>query len=254
MLRRANEIIGYTIEATDGSAGSLDDLYFDDREWTVRLLVVETGGWLTRDRVVLAPDRKITPNASRGAIEFPLTKESIENAPNPGAESPMDEEEQTELFAYYAWPPYWGQGLSMSRPAPLAGTLPVNAIEKKTAELRGEGVEDEVQPHLRSAREMVGFDIAAADGEIGHAEDLLIEDESWTIRYLAIDTRNWMPGRKVLIHPDWIERPDWPAKKIRVKLTREQVENSPPLTKADTIERDYEQKIFDYYGYPGYWV
>ena len=64
-------------------------------------------------------------------------------------------------------------------------------------------------PHLRSSAAVTGYHIQATDGDIGHVEDFLLDDRSWTIRFMVVDTTNWWAGEKVLIAPAWIERVDW---------------------------------------------
>ena len=101
---------------------------------------------------------------------------------------------------------------------------------------------------------MSGYNIQIADGEIGHVEDFIIDDEAWAIRYLIIDTRNWWPGKKVLISPKWIERVSWEEAKVFVNLTRATVQQAPEYTEASLLNRDYETGLYRHYQRPGYWV
>jgi quercetin dioxygenase-like cupin family protein len=72
---------------------------------------------------------------------------------------------------------------------------------------------------------VIGYHIAATDGDIGHVEDFLVDDATWTIRYMVVDTRNWWPGKTALVAPEWIARVDWNESKVHVSLTREQIKN-----------------------------
>jgi hypothetical protein len=107
--------------------------------------------------------------------------------------------------------------------------------------------------HLRSADEVTGYHIHATDGNIGHVEDFLVDDESWIMRYLIVDTRNWLPGRKVLVSPGWASSVDWPHKKVFVDLPREKIKNCPEYKSAEPVQREYENTIFNHYGFPPYW-
>ena len=100
---------------------------------------------------------------------------------------------------------------------------------------------------------MLGYAIRAKDGDIGHVEDLIAGEGSWVIRYVAVDTCNWLPGRKVLIAPLWISDIEWSENKVTVDLTREQIEKSPEYDPAQPVNRSYEERLFDYYGRPKYW-
>ena len=109
-------------------------------------------------------------------------------------------------------------------------------------------------PYLRSTHDVTGHHIQAADGEIGHVEDFIIDDETWAIRYLSIDTRNWWPGKKVLVSPQWIERVSWIESKVFVNLDRETIRQSPEYTEESLLTRDYETELYRHYNRQGYWV
>ena len=109
-------------------------------------------------------------------------------------------------------------------------------------------------PHLRSTDDVSGHNIQAADGEIGHVEDFIVDDETWAIRYLIVDTRNWWPGKKVLISPKWIERVSWSESKVFVNLTRETIKQSPEYSEESLLTRDYETGLHRHYNRQGYWV
>jgi sporulation protein YlmC with PRC-barrel domain len=115
-------------------------------------------------------------------------------------------------------------------------------------------VEKTWNSHLRSTNEVKSYNIQASDGEIGHVEDFIIDDEKWAIRYLVINTHNWWPGKKVLVSPHWIERVSWSESKVFVNLSRESIKNSPEYTGASLLTRDYETSLYRHYKRQGYWV
>ena len=92
------------------------------------------------------------------------------------------------------------------------------------------------------------------DGEIGHVEDFIIDDETWAIRYLVVDTHNWWPGKKVLVSPQWIERVSWGERKVFVNLDRETIKESPEYTDVALVTRDYEIALHGHYNRKGYWI
>jgi hypothetical protein len=77
-----------------------------------------------------------------------------------------------------------------------------------------------------------GFHLLAADGEIGHVDDFLV-DQEWRVRYLVVDTSNWIGGKSVLVAPQALGSIDTAAKKIHVTLSRADVEHSPSVDTAD---------------------
>ena len=108
--------------------------------------------------------------------------------------------------------------------------------------------------HLRDTSEVTGYYIHAADHDIGHVEDFLIDTDDWTIRYVVVDTRNWWPGRKVLVSPQAFTRIDWDSEMLHTNLTRDQIRNGPDYDPSATVDRAYEERFAGYYGYPNYWV
>jgi sporulation protein YlmC with PRC-barrel domain len=109
-------------------------------------------------------------------------------------------------------------------------------------------------PHLRSTHDVSGRHIQATDGEVGHVDDFVIDDETWAIRYLIVDTKNWWPGKKVLLSPQWIERVSWRESKVFVNLSRETIKQAPEYTEDSLLTRDYETKLHRHYNRQGYWL
>jgi hypothetical protein len=105
--------------------------------------------------------------------------------------------------------------------------------------------------HLRSSNAVIGH---PTDGDIGHLEDLLIDDHAWAIRYLVVNTSNWWGGHRVLVPPEWITDVSWPEARISVDLTRQAVKNAPPYESAAGVDRQLEQAIYEHYDRPGYWI
>lgn len=243
MLRSAKHLTGHSLSARDGVLGKVQDFLFDDALWVVRYLTVDSGTWLPGRLVLIAPSAVKEADWVRGVLPVDLTKEQVQNGPGIQVDQPVSRQLEERLHEHYGWTPYW------------IGREPMYVPPPKGLAERGSSDEGEPKgdPHLRSAREVMGYSIEATDGEVGHVEDLILEDESWTIRYAVVDTRNWLPGRKVLIAPSWIEWIRWNDRKVGVNLDREQVRNSPEFNPADPVNRRYEERLYDYYGRPAYW-
>jgi uncharacterized protein YrrD len=248
MLRSLNSLKGQPIKATDGRIGGVHDFFFDELEWTVRYVVADTGHWLTGRKVLLAPHVVNRIDEDDGVF-VDLTQEQVKSSPDIDTDKPVSRQRQIELHSHYSWPNYWAAEahmLSMTPPMPtdqVAGTSP----DGETGE-HGD-------PHLRSMRAVLGYHIAAHDGEMGHVDDLIVESPGWHIRYLVVDTRNWLPGRKVLLAPEWkIESFSWSDRKLAVDLPREQIKNSPEFDPSKPIDREYEVRLHDFYGRRVYWT
>jgi uncharacterized protein YrrD len=112
---------------------------------------------------------------------------------------------------------------------------------------------DAVTEPLRSAREIVGYHISARDETFGHVEDLLIDLQSWAIRYLLIDTRNWWPGPPVLVGVEWANEIQWDTRTLSVDMEAERIKACPPFDPAVPVSRQYETDLYAHYGRTGYW-
>jgi hypothetical protein len=240
---------GYTIQAIDGDIGNVHEFYFDDLTWIIRYLVVDTGNWLPGRKVLLWPGVLGQPDWEAQALPVRLSKQQVEDSPHISADEPVSRQMETDLFNYFGWTPYWRStvpGLGL-RSAAVAEAM-ARTVEEKDEEEGGRN-----NPHLRSTREVIDYYIQARDGEIGHVDDLIVDDESWDIRYLVVDTRNWLPGRKVLVSPAWAEDVNWGTRKVQLDLSRETIENSPEYDPSMPVNRGYEVRLYDYYGRPTYW-
>ena len=95
---------------------------------------------------------------------------------------------------------------------------------------------------------MTSYHIHASDGEIGHVEDFLVEDADWSIRYLVVDTKNWWPGKKVLISPRSVREIDWSARLVNLDVDRQKVKDSPTYNPSMSVDRAYERDFHSHYG------
>ncbi len=245
MLRSMQEIFGYQIHALDGEIGKVEDFFFDDHQWILRYLVVDTGNWLP-DKLVLvyafALDR---PDWVKHIFPVNMTKEAIQNSPPIDADKPVSRQKEIELFQYYAWDPYW------MYPDPLG--VP-DFLPRETKEEEEPASIEEGNPNLRSYNEIRGYHIQSIDSQIGHLEDLILDDDDWRLRYVVVDTRNWLPGgKKVVLATDWITKIDWAENKIFIDLPSEAIENGPEYDPSQPINRQYEARLYDFYGRPVYW-
>jgi hypothetical protein len=248
MLRNVSRLRGFEIRARDGWIGSLDQLYFDDETWAIRYLVVNTGDWLG-DRLVL-----VSPLALRQAewearqLNVALTKEQIADSPRIDTHKPVSRQHEAAYMAYYNYPFYW------AGPNYAAGLAVQREAVAKADAAQSRAGEEPAESHLRSSEGVTGYHIAAADGEIGHVQDFIVDDETWVIRYLEVDTHNWRPGKKVLVSPQWINRVSWPDSKVYVDLTRETIQNGPEWDDSVPVTREYEHRLYDYYARSPYWA
>lgn len=242
MLRSILSLRGFSIGAEDGEIGKVHAFLFDDRTWAIRYLVADTGGWLRGRKVLIAAAALERPDWHAHVFPVELAREQVRNAPDIDADRPVSRQHEAELHKYYNWVPYWGTGYGAA-----VSTVPT---------MQQEPSEDAAQasPNLRSTREVIGYRIHATDGQIGHVEDFIISDEDWVIRYIVVDTRNWLPGRSVLVSPEWVGGISWEAREVWIEVAKDAIEDSPPFDPSAPVNREYEVQMYDYYGRPKYWA
>jgi len=247
MKQRIKSLIGFTIGGTDGEIGKVKEFYFDDNSWTIRYLIVETGSWLFGRKVLISPEALLTPDWEGKIFPVRLTKEQIKNSPDIDTEKPVSRQQEVELNGYYPWTNYWGYGIwagGMGTTGMMASpSLPLEEAIHENA-----GGDEPANPHLRSTSKVTGYNIKASDGEIGDVEDFIIDDSTWKISFMLVDTGNWFPGKKVLISPKWIKEVSWEDASVSVYATEEQVKNSPEYQPSEDISDSYESNLQNYYG------
>ena len=250
MLRKAKEFKDFKLRARDGDIGKAKEFYFDDENWTVRYLVADTGGWLNSRRVLISPYALDPANEAERVLPLDLTKKQIEESPSLSTDQPVSRQYEVQYYGYYGWPRYWGGPYTWGPSAyPTWRTAGRTEPARKSS-----GREDKGDPHLRSTQDVAGHHIQAQDGEIGHIQDFVIDDETWTIRYLVVDTSNWWGGKQVLVSTQWIERVSWSESKVFINLLRETIRQSPEYKGESLLTRDYETGLHRHYGRKGYWA
>jgi uncharacterized protein YrrD len=226
MLINTRNLKGAAIIANDGAIGEIDDFYFDDERWTVRYLVVNAGAWLFRREVLISPISIEKVDETSNQVLLNLTRDQVKDSPDIDTQKPVSRQHETAFMDYYGYPYYWGGPYLWGDAAFPATLIMPPAVESQiaaaaTARMReSEETHDE---HLRSVNEMRGYHLIAADGEIGHVDDFIVDNEDWAIRSIVIKTGGWLSGRKTLLSPQSIERISWTESKMFVNLTRDQI-------------------------------
>jgi sporulation protein YlmC with PRC-barrel domain len=226
-------MLGLAIKATDGEIGHVKDFYFDDESRTVRYLVVQTGSRLLGRKVLIsfASVKKIDCEAAEFVVD--LSCEQVRNSPDIDTDKPVSRQHEFELHEHYMLPVYW-------LGAPGMGFTAIEDYPLVDPDLEEEYEDEEVpesepgDQHLRSAKQVRGYLIHAADGEIGHVKDFIVELDNGVITHLLVDTRNLLAGRKVLLETDKIQNIDWLASEVFVSVSRQDIIESPEFD----IEKD----------------
>ena len=218
MLINAKKVKSFKLCGSDTEMGCVKEFYFDDRFWTIRYLIAETGSWLLGKKVLISPFsvKKIFQNTR--AISVNLTKSQIKNSPSIDADKPFSRQFEVAYSGYHGYPYYWTGPYSW-------GAYPYAETNQEKAIKSGK-IGNNWDPDLRSTNEVTGYHVEATDGNVGHIEDFIIDSDTWTIRHLVVDTQNWWSGKKVLVSPQWIDRVSWADQKVYVSTSRDEIKKS----------------------------
>ena len=231
MLRSIKQLLGDKLAASDGEIGHVKDFYFDDHNWAVRYVVVDTGSWLSGRKVLISPHAFGSLHEAGKLMQVNLTRKQIEQSPLIELHKPVSRQYEEEYFRYYGWPYYWqGDGLWGMSGFPIL-ELPAQPLPSEPLNASGRSP-DSADAHLRSTQAVNGYHIQASDGMIGHICDFMMDAQSWAIRQLVIKTGNRFSGKEVQIPTSQVDRISYDKSTVFVKLTCEAVEQSPAHTLA----------------------
>jgi sporulation protein YlmC with PRC-barrel domain len=252
MLRSLKELFGYDIQAADGEIGKVNDFYFNEKEWTTRYLVIDTGPWFLGDKVLVVPSALGKPNWAAESFPVDLTREQIKESPNVNTALPISKQKQIALHEYFRWPSYWNTAAPISTSA-LPSVTPTFKNDTPEKDHKRKVFEHMMQQNatLRSAKEVIGYRVKGEDGGLGRVDDIILDDETWKLVYLVLDTSSILQnGKKTLIAIPWIKWISYKGQEVQLELRQQIITESPPYDPETPITRSYEEVIYDYHGRP----
>jgi len=221
VLRSIKQLYGTKLAASGDEIGHVKDFYFDDHAWAVRYVVVDTGSWLTGRLILITPHAFGHFYQNADCLIVNLTREQIENSPPIEAHKPISRQYEEQYYRYYGLPSYWN-GVEMWG-AYLFPVAPPTIISSSINAVRAIESSLSDDPHLRSMKALRGYHIVTPDGKIGHVTDFIIDEESWAIRHLVIETGPWFFGKEIVISPKHIDHISYEESKVFVNVTREAI-------------------------------
>ncbi|MBT1451767.1 PRC-barrel domain containing protein [Glaciecola sp. XM2] len=225
-----NKLLKYDIDATDGDIGYLKDVLFDDQQWIVRYIIIDTKRWMPLSQKVL-----ISPIAVRGfdiqdeTLSLSLTKQHILDSPPIEAHKPVSEQFEKAYFDFFGYGYYWN-GLG----AWGDFDTPTSLIERSVDDTISDS-DNSQQPsdpiidrHLRSINELRHYSVVETDGMKGRVHDFILDTDTWTIKYFVIGIRNWLPGGHIaLLPPEYLASVSWKDQAVFCELNVAQVKQLP---------------------------
>ena len=239
MLRSIRQLYGKTLGTTEGEIGHVKDFYFNDQHWVVRYVIADTGSWLSGRLVLISPHAFGDFHQDGDCLLVNLSRKQIENGPAIDSDKPVSRQYEEDYYRYYGWPVYWdGSGMWGM------GGAPSNYLMPNQQEVGGNGHDRDV-PHLQSTQAINGYHIQTGEGAIGHVTDFMMDDKTWEIRHLVVETGHWISGKEIAISPKQIDRISYEESKVFVKITKEAILETPeyhvrPLDAAYQDTRNFD--------------
>jgi hypothetical protein len=242
MFMRSKDIEGLLVHGRDGEVGQVQDLLVDE-QWVARYFVLRPGSWLPR-RLVVSPMAIMGIDWIEGRVDIRLTKRQVGESPDLLAVEPLTRQAEAEAAKYYGFPAYWG-GPELwawaGRPGALGSGPPVGYAPPPA-----EG--PETTSKLRSARSFRGRHLVARDGEIGHVDHCIFDDDTWTMPYVVVDTSNWIGGRHVLVPTEAAREKDTMDRVLAVAYPTDLIRSAPEYDGTRPLDRAVEERIRSHYG------
>lgn len=233
-LYKLKNISGFKLHAIDGEIGHLVEILFDDQTWTIRYFVVSTSNWFSNEKVLVSPTFVNEVDEENKQLIINLSLEEIKNCPPLDSEKPVSMHYEEQYYRYFNWEPYWTNS-------------PFFNVQPYLDEDYLDSDEQPEHPHLRSSNEISSYVIHASDGDIGEAKDFIIQEPEWLITYLEIDTHRWIPGKHVLISPNWVEDIDWKKQQVDINLSCKMIDTAPEYDPTIPITLGDEQNLYLHY-------
>jgi hypothetical protein len=241
MLINLEALVGSTIHAVDGDVGQVNDVYFDDRYWTIRFLVVDIQPWVPlSSKTLISPISLLEFNTIDQLLNVSISKDKIKNSPQIEEHETVSREFEKTYFDYYAYGYYWvGAGAWGEYAYPMA-----LANQDRLPEDNEPSEEIKKTNHLRSTNEITHYAIGALDGNKGYIKDYICDTYNWTLLYIVVDTRDWLPGgKKVLISPAQLSTINWEEKTVSCNLPLEQIKLCPEHHPDKLNDAEYLEEV-----------
>ncbi|MCB0393149.1 MAG: hypothetical protein KDD25_01240 [Bdellovibrionales bacterium] len=239
MIRCLSELTGYDINAIDGKVGSCVDFLFDDQSWTVRHLVVDTGGWIPGRKVIVPPSSINRVNWKDGELDLEFNKKKLEESPSLSKDAPVSRQYEEKYYNYMGWPPYWGLGFTMR-----------SGFNPRNTDIEREQSKNTIVTTTRSFKEVLGYEISNKEDTFGSVEDVIVSDANWKVTGFVVRLSKWLPSDRVIMPLSDIEEISWLGQSLNSLKTKEQIKALQKYSPHDGVNAVSEVRFYDYTGHP----
>jgi uncharacterized protein YrrD len=247
MLLSFRDLRRFEVRATDAEAGAVTDVLFDDRDWTIRYFVVDSGGLLKSHPVLIGPELVERVVSEERLLALAVDREHIAESPPVQSHPPVSRRREDAMRAYFGLAPlHFPHGVPVDVWGQPTDEDPTDVVERELHELE----EQHADPHLRSSRAWLGYGVEGDGAHLGVVDDLLFgHGDGWRFDYLVVDTGRWLAGKRRLVATDWIGAVSHDARFVRVNLSRERMAQAPDFETAEDVDHGAERWLFRHYGF-----
>lgn len=256
MLHSADDLKACQIQSIDDDLGTINDLYFDDEAWVIRYLVVATNNWFFKREALISPIALGKLDWLNKKMRVTLSQKQVDDSPDISVHKPVSRQQEIKYFGYYGYPIYWGGGGLWGEGLYPGGLVLANdqiSEQPNGVKAKAYAQSQNNDPHLRSWEKVKGFVVHGSDGEIGYIRDLLIDDQTFAVRYVVVKANDWWIGHDILVSPQWFNDMDWSDTSVKVNHTRAEVKAAPLYDSSVKMDREWEIAMHKHYEKTGYW-
>ncbi len=248
MLRSISNLSDVTIADRDGEIGAVGDLLFDDGGWTVRYLVIDDGGLVPERQLLVPPVAIEDANRTDNRLPLAVTRHQVVNGPRVGLGESVSRRLEEQIYGYFGWEPYWADDNPDEEDEEPSIQEEVELVDARQIE-KDPTDEPEGRPHLRSAREVMGYHVRADGAVVGRVDDLIVDDEEWVVRFVVLDAGDEGLDRKLLLAAELIDRISYEDYAVFLTVEADKIAGAPVYDPTVPLDEEYEEVLEDYFGY-----
>jgi hypothetical protein len=211
-----SQLTSYKLQAEDGRAGTIKDVLFDDGRWTVRHFVVESGGLLSKHKVILDPAEALEPDHDEKVLPVRLTKDEIKRHPIPESDPPLTTKHKAS----------GPDAMRSAGAGSMIGAGPAEMMMNSSGPAYESSYLDP-DPHLRSASDVQSFKLHTGNAEVGKVTDFVIDSENWSVPYAVVELAD--DGRQVMLPTDQISKIGYPDRVLTTEMMPETLREAQPF-------------------------
>lgn len=241
MLRSVADLEGFVVAASDGEAGHIADVLFDDRDAAIIALAADIGSLLTGRTVLIEPTAVERVDVDKRRCFVKLDRHALKHCPDIDDDPPVHRRrERRAMLTALSLPGRTGAlWPSLGSPPPLGQPEIGLAMDAGRQQLI-DAIDTERREdcHLRSCREIIGYDAVAKDGTaVGRIGDVLLGLDLRHLQDLvvSIERAEEEPPVAVLLPVATADAYSWAGRIVRFTMSDEEIRAAPRFDREQIV-------------------